>query len=81
MRSFKMKKETIKKIRKLKKDNAHYCMKKKEICENLVGWWENDLTYEDRTMLMKEINYESWEGTTEERHEKLVEMYKVWYKK
>jgi len=48
---------------------------------NLGLWWEDELTCEDRIKLMKEIGDYEWIGTSEERHEKLVEMYKVWKKK
>ena len=47
---------------------------------NLVSWWENDLTSEDRIKLMKDIKYDGWKGTIEERRDKMIEMYKVWEK-
>ncbi len=47
---------------------------------NLRMWWEDVLTNSDRTMLMKAINYDGWEGSTEDRHEKLEEMYIKWQK-
>jgi len=43
---------------------------------SLISWWENKISHDDRTRLMKAINYEGWKGTTEERHAKLKEMYK-----
>ncbi len=47
---------------------------------DLIYWWEDDLTMQDRNDLMKKIGYEGWKGTSEERHERLIEMYKVWKK-
>ena len=47
---------------------------------DLILWWENELSCDDRHKLFKAINYETWEGTREERHKKLAEMYKVWKK-
>ncbi len=47
---------------------------------DLIYWWEDDLSCDDRIKLMKAINYEGWEGTKEERHKKLEEMYRVWKK-
>jgi len=42
---------------------------------SLISWWENEISGDDRTRLMKAINYGGWQGTTEERHTKLKEMY------
>jgi len=42
---------------------------------SLIDWWENKLTSEERTDLMKGY---SWHGTIEERHKKLKEMYDDW---
>ena len=47
---------------------------------SLIYWWEDDLTSEDRSRLMKSINYDGWKGTRKERNKKLVEMYEVWKK-
>ena len=42
---------------------------------NLILWWENELSCDDRTRLMKAINYDGWKGTREDRHIKLKEMH------
>ena len=44
---------------------------------SLISWWENELSNNDRSKLMKTINYDGWKGTTEERHIKLEEMHNV----
>ena len=41
----------------------------------LIRWWENELSGEEKDRLMKGY---IWSGTVEERHKKLGEMHKEW---
>ena len=48
-------------------------MKEEPSVREAIDWWENKLTSDERNEIMQD---ESWRGTAEERHERLLKFYK-----
>jgi hypothetical protein len=53
-------------------------MKKEKPIRELFFWWEDELTPEQRNELIGDY---MWNGTSEERHQKLREFYKQYVEK